>query len=156
MKFERKLFKISIVETLLYLMVMLFLINGTAFLITLIIGKPRIFIHEGSWISQFLFPLVYSLIQNGINRNGIFIATEYADYSSLKSDVDELISKKGLSETGEKSGFHIYTKETTFGKLLSFIISENIKVKYSDNETIILAKRNVLVEIEQKFKKYRV
>lgn len=153
MKFERRLLRISLLDTLLYLIILLVFINGIIFLISLIAGRPRIFISNGSWISQLLFPFFYSLIQNGINRNGILTITEYSDHDFLKNNIVKLIAKKGLYESEEKLGFQIYTKKTTFGKLLNFIFNEDIKVNYSENATIIKAKRNILIEMEQKLMK---
>ena len=88
MKIERNLMKMSLLDTLLYFVLLFVFINGIIFLFTIIItGEPKIFISDGSWISQLLFPFLYSVIHNSINTYGVVKITVYSDFDYLREQI---------------------------------------------------------------------
>lgn len=153
MKTERNLLKMSLLDTLLYFILLFVFINGIIVLFTIIAGKPRLFIHDSSWISQLLFPVIYSVIQTSINRNGILKITDYSNLNYLKEQIEKSIAKNGLHRIISESEGYIYKRKTKFGRIFSFFVGEKVIVKYSDIQIQIYSKRNMLIHIEQALNK---
>lgn len=152
MQFEKKLYKMSLVETYLYFTLMFILFNGFFFIVSLFEGKPRFFAYEGSWILQIVFPVAYSLIQTAINRNGVLKITESEDSSLLAEKTAIYLAGRGYvgSKTGAQTSY--YVKKSVLGKMFSVFFRENISVLVSDKELIIYAKKNIIDSLLMQFK----
>ena len=149
MKLEKKLFKISLPETFLYFGLLFILLNGTIFTFTLIKGNPRFLIYDSSWIIQIVFPVIFSVIQTSVNRNGLLKLTTFYDSKVLRNQIDSFLSKSHIridSETGDSE----YVKRTKWARFFNFFFRENIKVKVTTDEITIFAKKNMLDPIEMK------
>lgn len=153
MKTERSLDRMSLSDTLLYFVLLFVVINGIILLYTIITGNPRLFIHDSSWISQLLFPIMYSVIYNGINRNGVIKITDYSDLNCLKEQIEESIIKNGLQRISSESESYIYKKKTKVGRFFSFFAGEKVTVKYTDTQIQINSKKYILTQIEQALNK---
>jgi hypothetical protein len=153
MKIERNLMKMSLLDTLLYFVLLFVFINGIIFLFTIIItGEPKIFISDGSWISQLLFPFLYSVIHNSINRNGVVKITDYSDFDYLKEQIEQSIIKNRLHVTNIESDSYIYKRKSKIGRIFGFFAGEKVTIKYSDTQIQINSKKNILIQIEQGLK----
>lgn len=152
MQFEKKLFKMSLVETYLYFTLMFIMYNGIFFIISLFEGKPRFLAYEGSWILQFVFPVFYAVIQTAINRNGLLKIAEFQDSSLLAEKTDIYLAGRGYvgTKTGEQTIY--YVKKSVLGKILNVFLRENISILVSDKELIIYAKKNIIDSLLMKFK----
>ena len=153
MKIERNLMKMSLLDTLLYFVLLFVFINGIIFLFTIIItGEPKIFISDGSWISQLLFPFLYSVIQTSINRNGVMKITDYSDLDYLKEQIEKSIIKNRLHIINMESDSYIYKRKSKIGRIFGFFVGEKVTIKYSDSQIQINSKRNILTQIEHALK----
>lgn len=152
MKTERKLFKMSLLDTLLYFILLFVILNGIIALLTINIGRPGAFIHDSSWISQLLFPFLYSVIQNSVNRNGVLKITDYSDVNYLKEQIENSIAKNGLHRINSEPDSYIYKRKTKLGRFFGFFVGERATVEYSDSQIQIYSKRNMLKHIEQVLK----
>ena len=153
MKIERNLMKMSLLDTLLYFVLLFVFINGIIFLFTIIItGEPKIFISDGSWISQLLFPFLYSVIHNSINRNGVVKITDYSDFDYLKEQIEQSILKNRLHVTNIESDSYIYKRKSKIGRIFDVSAGEKVTIKYSDTQIQINSKKNILIQIEQALK----
>ena len=145
--------KMSLLDTLLNFVLLFVFINGIIILFTIIItGEPRFFIHESSWISQLLFPFLYSVIQTSINRNGVMKITDYSDLDYLKEQIEKSIIKNGLHVINMESDSCIYKRKSKIGRIFGFFVGEKVTIKYSDSQIQINSKRNILTQIEHTLK----
>ncbi len=152
MQFEKKLFKISLVETFLYFSLMFILINGTFVLFSLIEGKPRFFVYESSWIIQFVFPLAYTVIQTAINRNGVLKIADYQDSNSLIKEIDAYLIGRGYINNSTENQAITYIRKTKWGRMWNFFLRDNISIQVSDNELTVFAKKNRIDSLLLKLK----
>ena len=152
MKLVRKLFKISISETIIFLVFMLVAISGITILFSLIMGNPILSIDESQWIILIGFPFVYAIIQTSINRNGVLQVTGYKDLTTLIKQIESLILKKGFIATESNKGDIKYSKKSKWGRFFNYFLREDIIIRTKEDKTLIFAKRNILVPIEIKLK----
>lgn len=152
MKTDRVLFKLLPLETFLYFVLMVILLNIPLILITLIIGTPRILIYDSSWILQFAFPLLYSIIWTSINRNGVLKLTLFNDSKTLEEKLESFLLKRGYVRNGTETENIQFVRKSKLGKFFNYIFRENIRMKITDTEILIYSKKHLLVPIEMKFK----
>ena len=152
MKLKRTLFKISISETIILSIFMFAVLNGVIFLFSLATGNPRFLLYDTAWITQIVFPILFSILLTSINRNGVLKVTNYKDLTILKKQIESLILGKGYIAIESKTADIKYVKRTKWGKFLNYFFRENINVQFSENETSILAKKYILEWIEMKLK----
>ena len=148
MKTERTASKISILDTIYLSVFMIVVFNGVIFLFFVIIGEPGFFIMDYMWISQFVFPVLYSIIQTSINRNGVLKVTAFDDQEALIKMIEsQLISKSYIAIDSTTENIK-YIKKTKWGRFLNYFFREDIRVKVAENEVLVFAKRNHLSSIE--------
>ncbi|MDY0201672.1 MAG: hypothetical protein RBR40_11870 [Tenuifilaceae bacterium] len=152
MKTDRVLFKLLPLETFSYFVLMVILLNIPLILITLIIGTPRILIYDSSWILQFAFPLLYSIIWTSINRNGVLKLTLFNDSKTLEEKLESFLLKRGYVRNGTETENIQFVRKSKLGKFFNYIFRENIRMKITDTEILIYSKKHLLVPIEMKFK----
>jgi len=152
MKFERTLFKISILETIVLSIFMFVALNGVIFLISLFTGKPRFMFYDTAWILQIIFPFVYATIQTSINRNGVLKLSEYSDLEALTSQIESFFLKKGYIAIYSKTENFKYVKRTKWSRFFNHFFRENINVRISENAVSIFAKKHLLDSIGMKLK----
>ena len=133
---------------------MLILFNGLIFTFTLVTGNPRLLIYDTSWILQFVFPILYSIIWTSINRNGFLKISEFNDSTQLIARIEPLMAKRYIRFDSE-SGNIKYLKKTKLAKLFNYFFRENIKIEKTKEEIFIFAKKNLLDLIELKIKYVR-
>jgi hypothetical protein len=153
MKLERNFFEISISETILFSIFVLVVLNGIVFLFSVAIGKPRFFINDSGWISQIVFPFVYSIvILTTVNRNGVLKLTEFDDLVTLTKQIESLLFKKGYIAIDAKPEDVKYVKRTKLGRFFNQFFRENVNVRISENEVSIFAKKRLLDSIGMRLK----
>ncbi|MDY0198871.1 MAG: hypothetical protein RBR68_13755 [Tenuifilaceae bacterium] len=152
MKTDRTLFKLFPLETFLYFVLIVILLNIPLILITLIFGTPRILISDSSWIMQFAFPLLYSIVWTSVNRNGVLRLTMFNDSKALVEKIESFLLKKGYVRNGAETEDFQFVRKSKLGKFFNYIFRENIRMKITDNEILIYSKKHLLVPIENKFK----
>lgn len=152
MKIERTLFKISISETIILSIFLLVVLNGVIFLFSVVIGKPNLLIYDTAWISQIVFPILYSIMQTSINRNGVLKITDYNNLTTLTKQIESLILKKGYIAVNSKTEDIKYVKKTKWGRFFNHFFRENINVRVTETEVLIFAKRFILAPIGIKLK----
>ncbi|GEM_PF-2129616 len=152
MKFERTLFKISIKETILFAVFYLIVLNFFVLVISIIAGRPFITFVQRSWILLVVYPLLLPILQTSINRNGILKVNGIVDLPEALKKIDFLILKKGYTAVNKDTSEISYAKMKKFDKFFNFILKDDIRVKSVENEVQVLAKRNMLMEIEFKLK----
>ncbi len=152
MKIERQLFKISLLETFSYFGLLFVLINGFAFLFTVIEGDMRLLIYDTSWIFQLIMPIFLALAVNSVNRNGVLKITDFNDLDALKNKIDLIIKKRGLIKSDNESKLDNYTKKTKWGRFFNLFFREDINVKYLEDEVLVYGKRNMFSPIESKLR----
>ena len=148
MKLEKTLFKISISETIILSLFLFVVLNGVIFLFSVVIGKPSYSITDSGWISQIVFPFVYSIIQTSINRNGVLKLTEFGDLATLTKQIESLLLKKGYIVINSNTNDIKYIKRTKWSRFFNHFFRENINIKATENEVSIFSKRNLLSSIE--------
>lgn len=154
MKTEKTFYKVSIQETFLLMGFMLILFNGLIFTFTLVTGNPRLLIYNTSWILQFVFPILYSIIWTSINRNGFLKISEFNNSTQLIARIETLMAKRHIrfdSDTGNIE----YLKKTKLARFFNNFFRENIKIENTKEEIVIFAKKNILDSIELKIKHVR-
>jgi hypothetical protein len=151
MKIEKTFYKISLQETFLLLGLMLILFNGLIFTYTLITGNPRLLIYDSSWILQFVFPILYSIIMTSINRNGVLKITSFNNATALIEKIELLVRKRYIRLDSETGNFE-YMKKTKWARFFNYFFRENIRMKITEEEIVIFAKKNLLDSIEMKIK----
>jgi hypothetical protein len=157
MKFEKVLFSMSFSETLILSMFFLAVFNGFVFLLSLMIGRPGFLLYESAWIPQIIFPVLYSIIQTSINRNGLLKITEYTDLSSLVQKIESLILKKGyIPEDVNKSDLTIadsnttklaFVKNTKWSRFFNLFFREDFNLQINKDEVLIFTKRNLILSL---------
>ncbi|MDX9697633.1 MAG: hypothetical protein RBT49_17710 [Bacteroidales bacterium] len=151
MKTEKTFYKVSIQETFLLMGFMLILFNGLIFTFTLVTGNPRLLIYDTSWILQFVFPILHSIIWTSINRNGFLKISEFNDSTQMIARIETLMPKRHIrfdSDTGNIE----YLKKTKLARFFNNFFRENIKIENTKEEIVIFAKKNILNSIELKIK----
>jgi hypothetical protein len=151
MNIEKKLLKISFSEAFLYFGLMFILINGAVLLFTSIEGSPRLLIYDSSWIIQFLFPLLYSIIWTSINRNGILYVTGIDNPKTLIEKIESVLNKKYI-RIDSKTGDYEYEKKTKWARFFNYFFRENIRIRAANEGVRIFAKKTLLDSIETKIK----
>jgi hypothetical protein len=151
MKIEKTFYKISLQETFLLLGLMLILFNGLIFTYTLITGNPRLLIYDSSWILQFVFPILYSISMTSINRNGVLKITSFNNATALIEKIELLVRKRYIRLDSETGNFE-YMKKTKWARFFNYFFRENIRMKITEEEIVIFAKKNLLDSIEMKIK----
>lgn len=146
MNIEKRLLKISFIETFLYFGLMFILLNGSILLFTLIKGNPRLLIYNDSWVIQFLFPLIYSLIWTSLNRNGILNLTGFNNPNTLFEKIESSINKR-YKRIDSKTGDFEYVKRTKWARFFNYFFRENIRVRQVKDGFMIFAKKNLLDSI---------
>lgn len=152
MQFEKKIFKLSLVEPFLYFILMFVLINLAFFMFSLIEGNPRFFAYDSSYIIQIVFPVFYVVILTSINRNGVLEVTEFQDSVILTNKVDVYLKRRGYIGIDTENRITKYVRKNKWGRMLNFFFRENINVEITDNKLTIYAKRNLLDSILMKLK----
>ena len=147
MKLERTFLRVSISETIILSMFLLVVFNFVIFLFSVVIGKPKLLIYDSAWISQIGFPILYSIMQTSINRNGVLKVTDYNDLAKLTKQIESLILGKGYIAVDSKIENIKYIKKTKWGRFFNHFFRENINVWVTENEVLIFAKRNILSPI---------
>ena len=72
MKFEKKLFNLSLPDTFLYFGLICISGNILIFIVTLVEDNPGVLYGESSWFVRFILPFIMSIIQNLIYRKWCF------------------------------------------------------------------------------------
>ncbi len=152
MKIERVLFKVSISDFLLLSASMLLIFNALVFVFSQVTGNSGVFLYEGSWVLQVVFPFGFGLIQSALNRNGVLKLSGYSDLTSLKKHIETLILKKGYVATESQAGEIKYIKKRLWDRFFNIFFRENINIKITENEVLIYSKRNVIYYIEMALK----
>ena len=151
MKIEKTFYRIELKETILLLGLMLILFNGLIFTYTLITGNPRLLIYDSSWVLQFGFPILYSIITTSINRNGVLKITSFNNATALIEKIELLVRKRYIRLDSETGNFE-YMKKTKWARFFNYFFRENIRMKITEEEIVIFAKKNLLDSIEMKIK----
>lgn len=152
MKIEKSLFKISISETIIFLLFCLVSLNAIIAVTSVLIGKPGFVLSETGWISQLVFPAVYAIMYTSINRNGVLHLTEFDDAGTVTRQIESILLKKGYSAVGANPEDINYTKSTAIGRFFNYFFREDINVKVTRNTVFIFGKRNLLTSIEWNLK----
>ncbi len=152
MKIERQFFKMSINDIFRFFLILFIPMNVFIFVYTIIEGNVRFLIYDSSWILQILFPLVYAITNAAYNRSGFLKITEISDYDLVKDKIETLVEQRGLIKTVKDSGIVIFTKKSRLGRFFFSIFREDINIKYSDDEILILGRRNSYSTIETKLR----
>jgi hypothetical protein len=150
MKQEKSLFAISISETIILSLFFLVVLNGVIFLFSVIFGKPSLFFNDYGWISQIVFPIVYSIIQSSINRNGVLMLTDFSDVALIAKQLETIIFKRGYMISDRETENVKYGRTTKWGRFFNLFFREDITIRVTENGVSIFAKRNMLNSIELK------
>ncbi|MEN6501802.1 MAG: hypothetical protein ABFC55_05430 [Tenuifilaceae bacterium] len=154
MKTEKTFCKVSIQEMFLLMGLMLILFNGLIFTFTFITGSPRLLVYDTSWIIQFGFPILFSIIWTSINRNGFLRISEFNDSTLLTAKIESIMTKS-YNRFDSETGNIEYLKKTKLARFLNYFFRENIKIEKTKEEIVIFAKKNILDTIELKIKNVR-
>lgn len=153
MQFEKKLFKISLLETFLYFSLMFILLNGFFYIVSLIEGKPRFLSFESSWVTQVFFPVFYAIIQTAINRNGTLKIDGFQDFIILLKEIDTYLKGIGyINNNNTENQIVTYVRKTKWGRMWNFFLRDNISIQVSDNELTVFAKKNRIDSLLMKLK----
>lgn len=147
MKLEKTLLRVSVSETIILSIFLLVAFNSVIFLFSVAIGKPKLLIYDSAWISQIAFPILYSIMQTSVNRNGVLKITDYNDLTKLTKQIEFLILRKGYIAVDSKTENIKYAKKTKWGIFFNYFFKENINVRVTENEVLIFARRNILAPI---------
>ena len=152
MKIEKINHNYSVIETILYFIPLFILINISIFIVNILMDKAVFLINDTSWIFQILFPVMFSVVQTAVNRNGEMKITEFENKTDLLGKINALAKKRGFVAIAENETNMSFAKRTAFQRFLNFFFKENLLIKNSDNEIIVLSKRNFLDLLEMKLK----
>jgi hypothetical protein len=162
MKSEKVLFKMSVTETLLLLVFFLTIFNGFVFVLSLLIGRPGFLLYDSAWIPQIFFPVLYSIIQTSINRNGVLKISDYNDLPSLLQKIESLVLKKGyisadppvidLTSIDSNSLGLAYIRKTKWGRFFNYFFREDINLQIKKDEVLIFTKRNLILSFLMELK----
>lgn len=152
MKIEKINHNYSVIETILYFIPLFILINISIFIVNILMDKAVFLINDTSWIFQILFPVMFSVVQTAVNRNGEMKITEFENKADLLEKITALAKKRGFVAIAENETNMSFTKRKAFQRFLNFFFKENLLIKNSDNEITVLSKRNFLDLLEMKLK----
>jgi len=152
MKLERTIFKMSILDTIILSTFFLVVLNAAILLFSVLIGRQGFFIKDSGWLSQIVFPVLYSIIQTSINRNAELKLTEFANSETLTRQIELLLLKKGYVVIDSNTDNIKYDKRTKWSRFFNYFFKENINVRISESRVSIYAKKHLLDSIEMKLK----
>lgn len=151
MKLEKKLFKMSVTETFLYFALMFISLNGTIWMISLINGDFKLLAHESSWIVQFVFPVLFAIINTAIHRNGVLMVTSFSNQSELLQKIESMIGHRYRRSSSENGVFN-YTKKTKLARFFDYFFRENVRIKATADQINVFAKRGLLNSLDTRLK----
>ncbi len=111
-------------------------------------------VYDTSWIIQFGFPILFSIIWTSINRNGFLRISEFNDSTLLTAKIESIMTKS-YNRFDSETGNIEYLKKTKLARFFNYFFRENIKIEKTKEEIVIFAKKNILDTIELKIKNVR-
>lgn len=150
---NKRLFKFSVVDFILLLILSIIIFVGFTGILSLIMGRSFISFVENQWITLAIFALITPTTQALINRRGELIISDREYLSKCNNHLDEIILSRGYISNRKSDNETIYTSRTKIGRFFNFFFNENIQVRNEEGVIRILSKKTVLIQLESKIKK---
>ena len=152
---EKRLFKISWVDFILYALLVLIFFSVMTFILSLVLSEPFLYLISKNGVLLTFYSLIFPLIQVSTNRNAVLVITDIEYLSKCTDQLDQIICSKGYLTVEKSSNYTKYNRKTKFGRFFNLFLRENVVVREDENKISIYSKKNTLVQIESKIKKLK-
>lgn len=150
---DKKLFRFSFIDFLLFTMFALILFIAVTFVMSLVTGKSFLSLIEKQWIVLVGYTLIFSVIQAAFNKNGALSVTDPEYVAKCTDGLDEIILSKGYIATKKIGNETTYNRKTKIGRFFNFFFRESIMVRREGATITIFSRRNTLNQLENRINK---
>jgi hypothetical protein len=152
MKTQTKLNKVTVIEIIKLIFLLLLLFNGVVYLIfTLILKMPFIELFSRSWIILIFVPLIQGIGQSFMNRNGTLLIESNDKSKIVIEKIEELLNRKGYQSIGQDKNQLIFDYKSKWSRIVN-LNRGIVKISLNEYSLNIFAGRNILYLIETKIK----
>lgn len=152
MKTQTKLNKVSVIEMIKLIFLLLLLFNGVAYLIfTLILKMPFNELFSRSWVILIFVPLIQGIGQSFMNRNGTLQIESNNKSKIVIEKIEELLNRKGYQSIGQDKNQLIFDYKSKWSRFVN-LNKGVVKISIDGNSINIFGGRNILYLIETKVK----
>lgn len=145
--------RISVRDTVVMTLFTLVLVNGLAYLISLVLGISFLTLFSNAWILFIGYPIAHGIIQSRINRKGVLTIRDFDDFDSILLEIEYIAGRINYKLTKEAGGKIRFNRKSKFGRFLNRIFKEDFTMTSKDNSIKVYGKRNTLRRIEKRLKK---
>lgn len=152
MKTQTKLNKVSVIEMIKLVFLLLFLLNGVAYLIfTLILKMPYNVLYSRSWVILIFVPLIQGIGQSLMNRNGTLLIDSNDKSKIVIEKIEELLYRKGYQSIEQDKNQLIFDYKSRWSRFIN-LNKGVVKISINGNSINIFGGRNIIYLIETKIK----
>ena len=152
MKTQTKLSKVSVIEMIKLIFLLLLLFNGVAYLIfTLILKMPFNELFSRSWVILIFVPLIQGIGQSFMNRNGTLLIESNSKSKIVIEKIEELLDRKGYQSIEQDKNQLIFDYKSKWSRFVN-LNRGIVKISINENSMNIFGGRNILYLIETKVK----
>jgi len=152
MKTQTRLDKVSVIEMIKLILLLLVLLNGVAYLIfTLILKMPFNELFSRSWIILIFVPLIQGIGQSFMNRNGTLLIESNDKSKIVIEKIEELLDRKGYQSIEQDKNQLIFDYKSKWSRFVN-LNKGVVKISIDGNSINIFGGRNILYLIETKVK----
>lgn len=147
MKYETQNFKVNYKDFALMLLFMMFV----GLLLISVISAFRWGNTKNSYITIFVFLIIYSTFQSFGNRSGVLKISGYQNQQNILDAIEKYNLKHRYIKTVVTDEI-IYVRRTKLGRFFDYFFNEKVTVKTLDNEIDVYCKKNFLWQLEMDLK----
>jgi hypothetical protein len=152
MKTQTRLDKVSVIEMIKLILLLLVLLNGVAYMIfTLILKMPFNELFSRSWVILIFVPLIQGIGQSFMNRNGTLQIESNNKSKIVIEKIEELLNRKGYQLIGRDENQLIFDYKSKWRRFVN-LNRGIVKISINENSMNIFGGRNILYLIETKVK----
>lgn len=152
MKTQTKLNKVSVIEMIKLIFLLLLLLNGVAYLIfTLILKMPFNELFSRSWVILIFVPLIQGIGQSFMNRNGTLQIESNNESKIVIEKIEELLNRKGYQSISQDKNQLIFDYKSKWSRFVN-LNKGVVKISIDGNSVNIFGGRNILYLIGTKIK----
>ncbi len=100
-----------------------------------------------------MFPILFSLGFNYINKNGLMIIFDMDNPQKIISGLTKEMDKRGFKEILIEQNHKVYIKKTMWDRFWNSIFRERLELIIDGEQIILKGKRNTFLQLEYKLKK---
>lgn len=145
--------KVSVRDTIIMTLFTLVLVNGLAYIASLMLGISFLKLFSNTWILFIGYPVAHGIIQARLNRKSVLTISDFDDFSSVLQEIEYIAGRINYEITKEDNGTVRFNRKSKLGKFFNMIFKEDFTMTSQDNYIKVNGKRNELKRIEKRLKK---